>query len=129
MQEANNVLIAVYGTLRKGERNHHYLKTADSIRACVFPGTLYDTGYGYPTVILEGDKPVTAELAEISLEAWRQVDRLEGYPSLYDRRLIDVVCGEETVQAWVYIMHRLPPQATLIASGDWKEHRTRVRNI
>ena len=25
-----------------------------------------------------------------------------------------------TVEAWVYVMNNIPPQAKVIASGDWK---------
>lgn len=116
------VLIAIYGTLRKGECNHHFLKDACSICNCTFSGVLYDTGWGYPAVVLEGGKPVVAELAEISLEAWARVDRLEGYPRLYDRLLTEVVLEDgSTVEAWVYVMQRLPVGARIIESGDWKK--------
>jgi gamma-glutamylcyclotransferase (GGCT)/AIG2-like uncharacterized protein YtfP len=52
------------------------------------------------------------------------VDRLEGYPRLYDRQLYPakIAAGTE-VSGWVYIMNNLPPMATVIESGDWKEHR------
>lgn len=120
----NTVLIAVYGTLRQGECNHHYIERASSIRGCTFSGVLYDTGFGYPAVVLKGEKPVAAELAEISLEAWANVDRLEGYPRLYDRLLTDVTLETgETVQAWVYVMQRLPERAKVIECNDWKEYR------
>lgn len=118
------VLIAVYGTLRQGERNHYYIEKASSICDCTFPGVLYDTGCGYPAVVLEGKKTVTAELAEISLEEWARVDRLEGYPRLYDRLLTDVTLETgKTAQAWVYVMQRLPERAQVIECGDWKEYR------
>ena len=28
-----------------------------------------------------------------------------------------------TVEAWVYVMNRLPSQATVIACGDWKTRK------
>ena len=84
-------------------------------------GTLYDTGWGFPTFVPKGDTPVTVELIEIPIRDWADVDRLEGYPRLYDRMLMDFTLDNgETVQAWIYIMNHLPEQAEVIPSGDWK---------
>ena len=52
------------------------------------------------------------------------VDRLEGYPRLYDRqlcraRLLDD--ASETV-AWIYVMNNLLRQVKIIAGGNWKAH-------
>ncbi|MGN1033026.1 MAG: gamma-glutamylcyclotransferase, partial [Intestinibacter sp.] len=39
----------VYGTLMKGEHNHHFMKNTCVVGDAVASGyTLYDTGYGYP---------------------------------------------------------------------------------
>ena len=69
----------------------------------------------------KGDTPVTVELIEIPIRDWADVDRLDGYPRLYDRMLMDFTLNNgETVQAWIYIMNHLPEQAKIIPSGDWK---------
>lgn len=61
------------------------------------------------------------ELIEIPLSDWAEVDRLEGYPRLYDRELLDFVLENgASAQAWIYIMNQLPEQAKAIPSGDWK---------
>ena len=67
---------------------------------------------------------VKAELIEIPIEDWAAVDGLEGYPRLYARQLMQATLtdgGEAT--GWVYIMNSLPPMATVIESGSWKEYR------
>ena len=120
----NTVKLIVYGTLMSGERNHRFCRNAVSITPCTVTGTLYDTGYGFPAFIPEGDGVVKAELIEIPLADWADVDRLEGYPRLYDRQLLQATLadgGEAT--GWVYIMTELPEQAKVIESGDWKEYR------
>ena len=120
----NTVKLIVYGTLMSGERNHRFCRNAVSITPCTITGTLYDTGYGFPAFILEGDGVVKAELIEIPLADWADVDRLEGYPRLYDRQLLQATLadgGEAT--GWMYIMTELPEQAKVIESGDWKEYR------
>ena len=79
------VLIAAYGTLRSGERNERFCRNAISRRSATISGALYDTGWGFPAFVPKGDTSVTVELIEIPIRDWADVDRLEGYPRLYDR--------------------------------------------
>ena len=117
------VKLIVYGTLLSGERNHHFCRNAVSITPCAVTGTLYDTGCGFPAFQPEGDGVVKAELIEIPLADWVAVDRLEGYPRLYDRQLFPAKLADGTeVSGWIYIMHTLPPMATVIECGSWKEY-------
>lgn len=115
------VFVAVYGTLRVGERNHRLAANALSCSPCTITGTLYDTGFGFPAFEPQGDTKVAAELIEVTLPDWAGLDRLESYPRLYDRKLINVTLENgTTAKAWVYIMNELPEQARVIESGDWK---------
>ena len=118
------VKLIVYGTLMSGERNHRFCRNAVSITPCTVTGTLHDTGCGFPAFIPEGNTVVNAELIEIPIADWAAVDRLEGYPRLYDRQLLQATLtdgGEAT--GWIYIMNTLPPMAKVIESGSWKEYR------
>ena len=115
------VLIAAYGTLRSGEHNEHFCRNAISRRIATISGTLYDTGWGFPAFVPEGKTKVAVELIEIPIRDWADVDRLEGYPRLYDRMLMHFTLDNgSTVQAWIYTMNHLPVQAKIIPSGDWK---------
>ena len=115
------IKLIVYGTLMSGERNHHYCRNAVSIKPCTVTGTLHDTGCGFPAFQPEGNTAVKAELIEIPLSAWEAIDRLEGYPRLYDRQLFPCTLSDGTTDTgWIYIMNNLPPMATVIPSGDWK---------
>lgn len=117
----NTVQIITYGTLMTGERNHRFCRNAVSIQPCTFTGTIYDTGWGFPAFRPEGNATVRGELMEIPIADWPAVDRLEGYPRLYDRMLVPATLEDGgTVEAWVYVMNNIPPQAKVIASGDWK---------
>ena len=121
MKTDPTVVIAAYGTLRSGESNARFCRNAISRRNAAIPGSLYNTGCGYPAYAPEGETTVVVELIEIPFSDWASVDRLEGYPRLYDRELLDFTLDDgSTVQAWVYIMNRLPPHARIIPSGDWK---------
>ena len=105
-----------------GEGNHRLCANAMSITPCTIVGTLYDTGWGFPAFEQVGDTVVHAELIEIPFEDWRRVDCLEGYPRLYDRKLIQATLADGSVDTgWVYIMNNLPAQAKVIQSGDWKK--------
>ena len=86
------VLIAAYGTLRSGERNEHFCRNAISRRIATISGTLYDTGWGFPAFVPAGKTNVSVELIEIPIRVWADVDRLEGYPRLYDRVLRISAC-------------------------------------
>ena len=118
------VKLIVYGTLMSGERNHRFCRNAVNITPCTITGTLYDTGYGFPAFQPEGDSTVAAELIEIPFEDWEAVDRLEGFPRLYDRLMFPAKLADGTdTTGWVYVMHNLPEMAQVIESGDWKEYR------
>ena len=60
------VKLIVYGTPMSGERNHGFCRNAVSITPCTITGTLYDTGYGFPAFVPEGENMVAVELIEIS---------------------------------------------------------------
>ena len=118
------VKLIVYGTLMSGERNHRFCRNAVNITPCTVTGTLYDTGYGFPAFVPEGENMVAAELIEIPFEDWEAVDRLEGYPRLYDRLMFPAKLSDGTdTTGWVYVMHNLPEMAQIIESGNWKEYR------
>ena len=116
------VKLIVYGTLMTGECNHRLCSNAVKITPCTIVGTLYDTGWGFPAFEQTGETTVHAELIEIPFEDWPSVDRLEGYPRLYDRKLIHATLADGSADTgWVYIMNNLPASAKVIQSGDWKK--------
>ena len=120
----NTVQIITYGTLMTGEGNHHYCRNAVSIQPCTITGTIYDTGWGFPAFRPEGSTTVHAELIEIPIADWPAMDRLEGYPRLYDRMLVPATLADGSkVEAWGYVMNTIPAQAQVIASGDWKNRK------
>ena len=87
-------------------------------------GTLHDTGYGFPAIVLKGRTRIVGEVLTVDDDAFRSMDRLEGYPSFYRReqRQVNLVGGGR-VLAWVYVMNRLPEGAKVIEGGDWRKYR------
>lgn len=120
-KKMNTVKIVCYGTLMTGERNHRFCRNAVSIKPCTFRGTLYDTGWGFPAVQLTGSGTVHGEIMEVPIADWPGIDRLEGYPRLYDREEIEVVLEDGTAdRGWVYVMNDVSEMAKVIPGGNWK---------
>lgn len=111
--------VFVYGTLLSGERNARWALDARRVAAWT-RGTLYDPHYGFPAFVREGEGIVKGELLTVDDEGFKSMDRLEGYPRLYRREEIPVFTESGQSKAWVYILNSMPKDATVIASGDWR---------
>lgn len=113
-------LYAVYGTLKKGFGNHRILED----NPLVFEGTVNIPFYmvslgGFPG-ILKDDKSnsIYIEVYEVSdQETEKRLDRLEGYPSFYNKEIIDTPVGK----AYVYFLENsLYGDNDLVESGNWE---------
>lgn len=116
------VLVAVYGSLRKGMGNHLLIQREE--------GTLLSTervsgwemySYGGFPFIRPADNPsdeITIEVYAMPVTAMRALDRLEGYPSFYDRKLVQTSKG----QAWIYFIDQ-PSNGRPVADGDWVAYK------
>ena len=116
-----NILIATYGTLRKGFGNHRLIKDAE------YKGTfntepiynLHDLG-GFPGLKNGGKTSVVMEVYAVNEEEAKWVDSLEGYhpdvkPTFYDKEFIDTPWGKAGVYIYVNNLDRAP----LVESGDY----------
>ena len=116
--------VAVYGSLRKGLHNHLVLgKDPDFIGEGIVKGFgMYSLGM-YPALTREGKHTdVVVEIYHVSDKSMIDLDRLEGYPRYYTRKICPIsVCGE-TVPAWVYYMKEEQDESQFVSSGDWYEH-------
>ena len=119
------ILVAVYGSLRKGLGNHRLLENAkylgDFETEPIF--SLYSLG-SFPGLKKEGTTSVTMEVYEVTPIEANRIDQLEGYvpgreSTFYDKIPIETPYGE----ASVYIYVDRIPDARLVPSGDWKQYR------
>ena len=124
----SDVLVAVYGSLRKGLGNHRVMEIAK--------GELVDAGYtskncnlydlgAFPSVSLahsSANKPVRVEVYQVPEDGVTgPLDGLEGYPHFYNRTVINVdLDNGEVVQAWLY--HIDAEKSKLVESGDWVKY-------
>lgn len=128
-------LIAVYGTLRRGERAdlHSSQKSFEAQFVCDdrIAGELFNLG-SYPGVknvssVIQGeDLPaVVVEVFKIKDDSLVTIlDHYEGYPYLYDR--CEVVT-ERGHKVWVYTYNSPCKSDDLIPSGDWKQRTSSER--
>lgn len=119
------VKIFVYGTLKKGGRNHdRFCGNEVGIEPATVNGKLYDTGWGFPAMQLS-DKPddiVHGEIITIPEADLPAIDRLEGVPRLYQRVKAMAVSEAGTKSTtYCYVMEHLPPGA--IRREGWLEMR------
>ena len=125
MEDKKQYRVAVYGTLLAGERNAHWAAGALARVPATIRGTLYDTGFGYPTFVPRADGPaIAAEVLTVTEEGLARMDILEGYPTLYHRMQIKATLADGTAtDALVYVMTRLPPGIRPIHENDWRPYR------
>jgi gamma-glutamylcyclotransferase (GGCT)/AIG2-like uncharacterized protein YtfP len=103
--------VFVYGTLRRGHRNHFLLETSSFTgeAATLRPYWMITTGafpvvldavpadFGLPPLAIAG------EIYHVDDATLEQLDRLEDKGRAYDRKVTDVYEGGHKVQAYIYI--------------------------
>ncbi|MDF2153206.1 gamma-glutamylcyclotransferase [Vibrio sp. CAU 1672] len=108
-------LVFVYGTLRQGESNHHFLRTAQFLghHETDAQFALYDLGLC--PAVSHGQRSILGEVYLIDDETLHALDKLEDVPVEYRRESISTPFG----QAWIYLYQDSELLNEEIASGDW----------
>jgi len=113
-------LVFVYGTLKRGEKNHHWLEGASWQGEAELPGVvLHDLG-PFPMAVIGADIAL-GEVYAVEAKGLARLDALEGYPRLYGRRVMELVDGR---RAWVYLgrPHQVR-HAPVLPRGVWPRRR------
>lgn len=138
--------VFVYGTLKRGQGNHYLLdhKGAQFVSEATTVGSWLMYDGGFPRVArLQRGLPkdhflrgrvghVKGEVFKVDEPTFMALDRLEGYPRLYDREKVSVVSGEEPGEsywtAWMYVIVQHPrhePMVPINGKLAWRTSRVR----
>lgn len=108
--------VFVYGTLKRGQRNFHYLEEAQFVgeftTEAAYSIYLIDD---YPAVCLDGGQAVQGEVYLVDDVQLRSLDRLEWYPEYYQRIEIETDYG----LAWIYIVKYELCHGRPLLPGSW----------
>ena len=114
----------VYGSLRRGERNHDFL-----IGACFLSRVVTRPRYSLrasgmtPGLADHGEQAVQGELYELDAAHLTRLDRLGGAPGLYERKEVELSDGSSADAYFMPDAHaRCYPE---VASGDWASRQRR----
>tara|TARA_R110002153_G_scaffold72533_5_gene189695 strand:+ start:172 stop:1041 length:870 start_codon:yes stop_codon:yes gene_type:complete len=102
-----NLRVGVYGTLKTGYSNHRLLKNADFVGTgkTKDPYPLEVDGLPYLHDIEGVGESVMLEIYDVNPATLEGLDRLEGHPEFYKRRVIPVSMYDwSTTYAWVYFI-------------------------
>ena len=147
-QEPETYKVFVYGTLRKGYHNHHYLdgesdfigKAKSVEKYSMTAEERYMRGYRKRAIPFVSKKPeieITGEIFEVSKYTLKLLDALESHPRWYKREEVEFVIIEDEnhvdlgledrmdiekkpkrVVAWIYFNEETIGQITIL-SGDF----------
>src|SRR5688572_26642866 len=142
-------LVFVYGSLKRGCRNHRLLANAEFVGAGLTEPRYRLINVGpYPALIETAEEPLalTGELYRIDEATPASLDRLEDEGVLYRRIVAPITtldggaCDQrvDTHSAWIYLWLRAPNEYPLWATATWVEqggsskecdhHQTRGRS-
>lgn len=118
--------VFVYGTLKKGGHNHYLLSDCIPLGEGVTSTsmTLLDLG-AFPGVDISREtSQIQGEVYKVS--SLKDLDRLEGYPRFYNRKLVATTRGI----AWIYFLDKPGryDHSPIINGGYWEADR-RLRDL
>lgn len=97
--------VFVYGTLKEGFGNHRVLSSSRKVGEAITCSDSYSMiDGGFPTVVLGGKFHVKGELYEVVDErVMRNLDMLEGVPTLFDHHKTQVKVDSDVYDALMYV--------------------------
>ena len=126
--------IAVYGSLREGIGNSRCIEGAQLLSSEVvsLPYEMIDMG-SFPGLIRSSEvNDIRMEIYEVNPLTYRRVEQLEGYPSFYNRELIETSSGPADVYFLDKDRGRDYPRSPRVIKTenvyDWVKHYGSMRN-
>ena len=131
------MLIFVYGSLLKGFQNNYILENSTfvgefaTVEGYILVGA---KSRSFPYVLnrINGDAStqIMGELYDVSEDTMNKLDKLEGYPTIYNRKIINITNGVDIVCSNIYILENQDlideihksDRFLIISHGDWKKY-------
>lgn len=115
--------VFVYGTLMRGQLNHHWMRGAERLGGARSPRgfSLWSLGQ-YPVACPEGVGCIRGEVYRLDPAHLYRLDVLEEHPQFYQRRQVATRYG----MAWIYFQPKPPGGAHRLPGGDWRRNRPAV---
>lgn len=121
--------IAVYGSLLEGLGNHPVIGRDEESK--IISSEVVSIPYGmisyraFPALVPSSENHnIFIEIYEVNEETYRRVERLEGYPTFYQKAIVNTTKGP--VEIYV-IQNEVPyekqPESQRVPSGDWREYK------
>ena len=120
--------VAVYGTLRKGFGNNRLLESSKFVGEgkidnnwSLFVPVVDDKMVSFPYAVEEtSDEGFVCEVYEIDDKTLKSLDYLEGYPSFYDRKEVEVELNGEKVTASMYFVKKTQVPSNAVKKNEYK---------
>lgn len=120
MQSEAKTRVFVYGTLMRGEVNHHLLAHASFVCEALTMGAyqLHDLG-AFPALVAGSAGQVAGEVYLLDAASLARLDLLEGHPSFYRRTEVELHDGS---RAHTYVLDAERVRgAPVIEHGQWRK--------
>lgn len=115
------MLVATYGSLKKGFHNHGFLSDSKCLGVDSLGGFAMYKYSSFPMVVASDDinDTIMVEVYEVSTDTLVRLDYLEGHPEFYRRVHVDTIYGD----AFIYIGSRIQIRDNMekIENGVWKQ--------
>lgn len=121
MNNTKKIIVAVYGSLKRGFYNHRIIESGSFLAEGVVTGfDMFNMGM-YPMVI-PGKRKIQVELFEVDVPTFARLDRLEGFPTFYGRQVVTAQTSYCPVEAWLYVGTKDKVQrCKRVLDGNWQE--------
>ena len=121
-----NNYVFTYGTLLRGERNHHYLSDEDFVCDAYIKGfKMFDLGR-YPGIEV-GDGIVLGELYFVDDDTLKHLDYLEEVDVLYLRKITKIYTNDKEYEGYIYVYNLKVDEYKYLGEGiySWKNKENR----
>lgn len=119
-----DIYLFVYGSLKRNHYNNKFLDDSEFIvkgrTSELF--SLRDLG-SFPYVDMsESVSFIYGEVWKVPGYSLKEIDKLQGYPVFYNRKVISICTDKKDIDSWIYYINK-PDEykdTTIIMSGNWE---------